>query len=179
MLTYSFQQIQFCSGILIIGYFLDKFVSSEGKSLKGLPGLILRFYQYWVRVYTKGRHKRSKFGSDKSLESTAEANKEERLPKEKAPFLRESGPRMIVRRGYYQVVQRGRRSGLNWQASQTPEETAVELTKLLPTEEESIKEITVDYQQARYGHKELEKDLVRLFLQRVRTIMSRLRTFLS
>ncbi len=86
------------------------------------------------------------------------------------------GPRAIVRRGYYQLIQQARLQGLNWRCVQTPREIATGLTALLPEDAHSVTEVTADYHQARYGPQVPARGLVKTFERLRRFLQKQLRS---
>ncbi len=162
--------------LFFIGHLLYKYIDSESKSLKGLPGLILKFYLYWRNLYKKWRNKRRPLKAKKTAAHYGKPIVDNRLPKKKRRIYSwGDGLRAAIRRNYYRLIRQGQKDGLNWHPSQTPKEIANNLTTLLPAEKGIITEITTDYHQARYAPAEPGYKMVQNFLKRVRLLIQRLR----
>lgn len=162
-------------GLLAIGtgYLLDKLkvLAGDIKKLKGLPGLLIKFYLFWNKLWRQWRTKPFFRGGSSSGDSSNQAGNAKNDPKRKTHSWGR-GSQAIIRRGYFRLIEIARSRGFYWCPAQTPRDIASGLTELLPDAEASITEITADYRQARYDRQEPSPEKVRLF-EKLRRVLQR------
>ncbi|HEX7713982.1 MAG TPA: DUF4129 domain-containing protein [Bacillota bacterium] len=134
----------------VIGYLFFRFCAGEVDKIKGLRGALIKFYLFWRGLFTRCLRSVTEYLGMKPL-SQDSVSTEARSRKKHSSLEWGRGPRAIIRRGYYRLIQFARESGLKWRHSRTPEELAADLARILPQDGETISTLTEDYLAARYG----------------------------
>jgi hypothetical protein len=167
---------------VLAGYLCARWYPSfagELDHLRGLPKVLIKFYLYWMNLWQSWRSRIGAGGKRKKEDTEIDYAGNSPSGKKNIAHSWGRGPQAIIRRGYYRMVDMARSRGFGWQPSQTPQDIATGLNGLLPDEEKAIREITVNYQQARYGPSEPPPEKVLLFERLRRTLERQLRLLIK
>jgi uncharacterized membrane protein YpjA len=168
--------------LILLGYLCTKLYPSfsrEVENIRGLPKVLIKIYQYWLNRYRNWRDWIGAGAKNKLIDEAGVFEVFSDMEKFNQGHSWGRGTQAIIRRGYYRMVHLARSRGLHWQPTQTPQEIASGLNELIPDEGNAIREITSNYQQARYGQHEPPPEKVRLFERLRRGLENRLRVFMK
>lgn len=168
--------------VVLTGYLCTRLYPSFARELdhlKGLPKILIKCYLYWMNLWQSWRSRIETAGKRKKDDTEIDYAGNSPSGKKNIAHSWGRGPQAIIRRGYYRIVDMARSRGFRWQPSQTPQDIALGLNRLISDEEQAIHEITTHYQQARYGLNEPPPEKVRLFERLRRTVERRLRLLIK
>lgn len=133
-----------------IGYLFFRLCAGEIDKIKGLRGALIKFYLFWRGLFTRCLGSVKEYLGIKPFPQDLVTLKiHSRMGHSHLEWGR--GPRAVIRRGYYRLIQFSRMNGLKWRRSRTPEELATDLARIIPQDGETIATLTEDYLAARYG----------------------------
>lgn len=157
--------------LLFFGALLYRLCKGEIQKLRGLPRVLASLYAFVCQLWQTRRQRTATFGKD-PLGQAGDVTAS--LPKRSKVYSWGRGTRALIRRGYCRLLRSARQQGLEWSASQTPEEIGLALGEMLPAETEAVRIVTIGYEEARYGPEDPPKEKLLHFDGFRRTLQKKL-----
>lgn len=164
--------VLFAPLLIVLAFLLNLDFRKLGVLSKILTKLVRFWHELWFGVVRWGREGLGKQWLRRRADSDLENLN---IKRKKTIFSWGKGPKAIIRRGYYHLVEEAKSQGMPLLKHQTPGEIAETLKRMLPEDQPDLDNITDTYRAARYGATSPETATISFFEQLRRTLQGKLK----